>query len=94
VQGCDASLLLDSSGKITSEKRSNPNKDSARGFEVIDEIKSAIEAACPGTVSCADILALVARDAVVMVRTCTRVGGQCYHRVFHGCIFFAFLIWL
>nr|KYP66921.1 Peroxidase 72 [Cajanus cajan] len=38
VKGCDASLLLDSSGTIISEKRSNPNRDSARGFEVIDEI--------------------------------------------------------
>jgi hypothetical protein len=68
------------SGKITSEKRSNPNKDSARGFEVIDEIKSAIEAACHGTVSCADILALVARDAVVVVRTC----AQCHHLIPRG----------
>ncbi|KAJ1283961.1 hypothetical protein BS78_03G167600 [Paspalum vaginatum] len=66
VKGCDASLLLDSSGSIVSEKRSNPNKDSARGFEVIDEIKAALEAACPATVSCADILALVARDSTVM----------------------------
>jgi hypothetical protein len=66
-QGCDASILLDSSGSIVSEKRSNPNRDSARGFEVIDEIKAALEAACPGTVSCADILALTARDSTVMV---------------------------
>ncbi|KAH1080589.1 hypothetical protein J1N35_020350 [Gossypium stocksii] len=43
VKGCDASILLDSSGSIISEKRSNPNRNSARGFEVIDEIKAAIE---------------------------------------------------
>lgn len=67
MQGCDASLLLDSSGTLTSEKRSNPNRNSARGFEVLDEIKSAIEKECPNTVSCADILALAARDSTVLV---------------------------
>ncbi|KAL6615324.1 hypothetical protein ACP70R_037594 [Stipagrostis hirtigluma subsp. patula] len=48
---CDASLLLDSNGSIVSEKRSNPNRNLARGIEVIEEIKAALEAACPGTVS-------------------------------------------
>ncbi|CAL0331885.1 unnamed protein product [Lupinus luteus] len=66
VKGCDGSILLDSSGTIISEKRSNPNRDSARGFEVIDEIKSAIEKECPDTVSCADILALSARHSTVL----------------------------
>jgi peroxidase len=67
VQGCDASLLLDNSSSIVSEKGSNPNSNSARGFEVIDEIKVALETDCPGTVSCADILALAARDSTVLV---------------------------
>ncbi|XP_027347358.1 peroxidase 72-like [Abrus precatorius] len=66
VKGCDASLLLDSSGSIISEKGSNPNRNSARGFEVIDEIKAALEQECPYTVSCADILALAARDSTVL----------------------------
>ncbi|KAI4325458.1 hypothetical protein MLD38_030857 [Melastoma candidum] len=66
VKGCDASLLLDSSGTITSEKRAVPNRDSARGFEVIDEIKYALEKECPSTVSCADILALAARDSTAL----------------------------
>ncbi|KAE8694495.1 Peroxidase 72 [Hibiscus syriacus] len=66
VKGCDASILLDSSGDIISEKSSNPNRDSARGFEVIDKIKAAIEKECPHTVSCADIMALAARDSTVL----------------------------
>ncbi|KAL3614671.1 Peroxidase 72 [Castilleja foliolosa] len=63
MQGCDASILLDSTKNITSEEGSNPNRNSARGFEVIDEIKSELEEACPQVVSCADILALAARES-------------------------------
>ncbi|XP_021714586.1 peroxidase 72-like [Chenopodium quinoa] len=66
VKGCDGSVLLDTSGSIVSEKGSKPNKKSIRGFEVIDEIKAAVERACPHTVSCADILAITARDATVI----------------------------
>ncbi|KAI8017402.1 Peroxidase 72 [Camellia lanceoleosa] len=66
VKGCDASLLLDSSESIVSEKGSNPNRNSARGFKFLDAIKSALEKECPNTVSCADIVALAARDSTVI----------------------------
>lgn len=66
VKGCDASVLLDGSGSIITEKISNPNRNSARGFEVLDEIKDALEKECPHTVSCADILTLAARDSTVL----------------------------
>ncbi|KAH7560444.1 hypothetical protein JRO89_XS10G0022300 [Xanthoceras sorbifolium] len=60
VNGCDASLLLDGSD---SEKLALANLNSARGFEVVDAIKAAVESQCSGVVSCADILAIAARDS-------------------------------
>ncbi|XP_054810127.1 peroxidase 10 [Prosopis cineraria] len=64
VNGCDGSALLDDTSTFKSEKNALPNKNSLRGFEVIDTIKSALEKACPSTVSCADIVTLAAREAV------------------------------
>ncbi|OIV94660.1 hypothetical protein TanjilG_25884 [Lupinus angustifolius] len=64
VMGCDASVLLDSVEGMQSEKEAGPNLNSLRGFEVIDKIKYLLEEECPVTVSCADILAMAARDAV------------------------------
>jgi len=67
IQGCDGSLLLDDSSTIVSEKGAAPNNNSARGFDVVDNIKTAVEKACPGVVSCADILALAAEASVNLV---------------------------
>ncbi|KAL4397538.1 hypothetical protein AHAS_Ahas01G0201900 [Arachis hypogaea] len=64
VNGCDGSILLDGGNDI--EKLAGPNLNSVRGFEVIDTIKSSVEAACSGVISCADILAITARDAVFL----------------------------
>ncbi|EXC24761.1 Peroxidase 54 [Morus notabilis] len=64
VIGCDGSLLLDNTATIESEKEAGGNNNSVRGFEVVDDIKTALENACPGTVSCADILAIAAEESV------------------------------
>ncbi|KAM0917607.1 hypothetical protein ACQ4PT_009112 [Festuca glaucescens] len=67
--GCDASVLLDSTSTAgnTAERDAKPNK-SLRGFGSVERVKAKLEAACPGVVSCADVLTLMARDAVVLAR--------------------------
>ncbi|XP_061989480.1 peroxidase 5-like [Rosa rugosa] len=67
VKGCDASILLDAtpSGEPI-EKTSPANGETLRGLEVVDEIKAQVEQECPQTVSCADILAFAAREAVYL----------------------------
>ncbi|KAG0498588.1 hypothetical protein HPP92_003279 [Vanilla planifolia] len=65
VQGCDGSVLLDDTSTFTGEKTAGPNQNSLRGFDVVDNIKKQVEAVCNQTVSCADILAVAARDSVV-----------------------------
>jgi peroxidase len=60
-------VLLDDTSTLTGEKTAGPNVGSLRGYDVIDTIKSQIESLCPGVVSCADILAVAARDSVVAV---------------------------
>lgn len=63
MQGCDASVLIDS----PSEKDAIPNL-SLHGFEVIDAAKTAADKECgAGLVSCADILALAAQISVKKV---------------------------
>ncbi|XP_020179033.1 peroxidase 2 [Aegilops tauschii subsp. strangulata] len=70
VRGCDASILLDpTTSKPETEKTTIP----LRGYDAVNKIKDAVEAVCPGVVSCADILAFAARDS-----TCAS-GGFTFH---------------
>lgn len=74
VQGCDASLLVATNAFNTAERDGELDQSlSGDGFDVITRIKTALELECPGIVSCSDILALAARDLVVMV------GGPHYN---------------
>ncbi|KAK8659959.1 hypothetical protein V6N13_030149 [Hibiscus sabdariffa] len=66
VKSCDASLLLRSANGIESEQESD-RSFGMRNFKYVNTIKEALEKECPMTVSCADIVALSARDGVVML---------------------------
>lgn len=73
VQGCDGSVLLTGTASNPSEQQATPNLSlRARALQLIDEIKTAVEASCSGVVTCADILALAARDSVA------KAGGPKY----------------
>ncbi|KAL6615763.1 hypothetical protein ACP70R_038033 [Stipagrostis hirtigluma subsp. patula] len=78
VEGCDASVLIaptaDAGGaaagaaarvapKVERDVEENKNLPQ-EAFDTVEMAKAAVESRCPGVVSCADILALAARDYV------------------------------
>lgn len=81
LQGCDGSILIDSTANQTAEK-DDPTNKTVEGYNLVDAIKSALEMVCPGTVSCADIVALAAKTAVFHVH----FAPQCRRRQkFNSC---------
>ncbi|XP_021677112.2 peroxidase 55 [Hevea brasiliensis] len=66
ITGCDASIMV-SSPNGDAEKDAPDNLSLAGdGFDTIVKAKQAVEAQCPNVVSCADIMAIAARDVVVL----------------------------
>lgn len=73
IEGCDASVLVSSTPFNKAERDADMNLSlPGDGFDVVVRAKTALELACPGVVSCADILAVATRDLVTMV------GGPFY----------------
>ncbi|KFK42111.1 hypothetical protein AALP_AA2G212400 [Arabis alpina] len=62
VEGCDGSILI--KHDANDDERFAGGNAGVGGFDVVDEAKAELERICPGVVSCADIVALAARDAV------------------------------
>uniref|UniRef100_M8CNC8 Peroxidase n=1 Tax=Aegilops tauschii TaxID=37682 RepID=M8CNC8_AEGTA len=67
VKGCDGSVLIDPSPVNPDPEKASPANGGLRGIDVVEEAKRQLEATCPGTVSCADILAFAARDAAYVL---------------------------
>lgn len=75
VQGCDASVIVASTGNNQAEKDHPDNLSLAGdGFDTVIKAKAALDAVpqCKNKVSCADILALATRDVIALA------GGPSY----------------
>ncbi|KAL5998483.1 Peroxidase 19 [Asimina triloba] len=81
VEGCDASILLKSEpgpGVLAAERDAHDNINlAAEAYVSIQKAKAVVESKCPGVVSCADIVAIAARDFV-------RLAGGPYYPVKKG----------
>ncbi|KAF5725652.1 peroxidase 12-like [Tripterygium wilfordii] len=65
VLGCEGSILLDGTAGETSEKLAAPNLNLRReAFKIVNDLRKLVHSRCGRVVSCADIVALAARDAV------------------------------
>ncbi|RZC49551.1 hypothetical protein C5167_017981 [Papaver somniferum] len=60
VNGCDGSILIEGQTR----ERHAFGHQGVNGFDVIEKAKSQLERVCPGVVSCADIVAMAARDSI------------------------------
>ncbi|GLJ34742.1 hypothetical protein SUGI_0699030 [Cryptomeria japonica] len=73
VEGCDASVMIQSTADNAAEKDFQDNLSLAGdGFDTVIKAKQAVENVCPNTVSCADILTIATRDVIQLA------GGPAY----------------
>lgn len=73
VEGCDASVLINPNPRNLTERDEEINHSlPGDAFDVVVRAKTALELACPGVVSCSDILASATRHLI------KQVGGPFY----------------
>ncbi|XP_042476146.1 peroxidase 41-like [Macadamia integrifolia] len=73
IEGCDASIFISSTASNKAERDNVHNVNLAGdAFDVVVRAKTALELACPGIVSCSDIIAVATRNLISMV------GGPLY----------------
>ncbi|PKU63479.1 Peroxidase 12 [Dendrobium catenatum] len=83
VQGCDASVLLDGSASGPSEQEAPPNLTlRPEAFKAINDLRALIDRKCGRVVSCADVVALAARDSVFLSHSARRDGLKSHTRNF------------
>lgn len=67
IDGCDASVLVKSSASNTAEMDADINHSLAGdAFDIVSRIKIALELSCLCSVSCADMLTVVAQNLITM----------------------------
>ncbi|XXG78440.1 hypothetical protein AAC387_Pa08g2387 [Persea americana] len=66
VEGCDASIMIQSPNGDAEKDAPDNLSLAGDGFDTVVRAKQAVETQCPGVVSCADILAIAARDVVFL----------------------------
>jgi peroxidase len=64
ITGSDASVLIASPNDDAEKDASDNLSLAGDGFDTVIRAKKAVEASCPGVVSCADILVMATRDVV------------------------------
>lgn len=69
IQGCDASVMIISPNGDDEWRSAEDMTLKPEGFDVILSAKAAVDSnpQCKNKVSCADIIAIAARDSVVLV---------------------------
>jgi len=81
--------LLDDTVTLKGEKKASNNINSLKGAGIVDRIKNMVESECPGVVSCADILTIAARDAVILVKK-KKLLASIFYLIVYAIVFIDF----